>query len=96
LYLTKDNQIAPEKIIRDRAGKETGIMLPNAKKETKESSLHIDENNENPVNDPLSVFSTEMPSPWKEFNPQLKQTRIFIDYFFNGFSSLYSLWSYGS
>jgi hypothetical protein len=27
-----------------------------------------------------------MPSPWKEFNPQLKQTRIFIDHFFNGFS----------
>jgi hypothetical protein len=25
-------------------------------------------------------------SPWKEFNPQLKQTRIFIDHFFNGFS----------
>jgi len=27
-----------------------------------------------------------MSSPWKEFNPQLKQTRIFIDHFFNGFS----------
>jgi DNA-directed RNA polymerase specialized sigma24 family protein len=27
-----------------------------------------------------------MPFPWKEFNPKLKQTRIFIDHFFNGFS----------
>jgi hypothetical protein len=26
------------------------------------------------------------PSTWKEFNPQLKQTRIFMDHFFNGFS----------
>jgi len=39
---------------------------------------------------------TEMPSPWKEFNPQLKKTRVFIDHFFNGFSSLCGLWPYGS
>jgi hypothetical protein len=86
LYLMKDNQIAPEKIIRDRTGKQTGIMLPNAKKETRESSLHTDENNGTLANYCLSAFSTETPSPWKEFNPQLKQTRIFIDHFFNGFS----------
>ena len=38
------------------------------------------------TDEPIDVFTTEAESPFAGFNPDLKQTGIFIDRFFNKWS----------
>ncbi len=84
LYLAQDNLTVFEKTGVGENGEEITIIFAQSKKFIRESELpQISDKTDGPID---SVFTTEAESPFAGFNPDLKQTGIFIDRFFNKWS----------
>ena len=82
LYLAQDNLAVFEKTAIGENGEEITIIFARSR-ETPESMLpQISDK----TDEPIDVFTTEAESPFAGFNPDLKQTGIFIDRFFNKWS----------
>ena len=84
LHLAQDNMAVFEKTGVGENGEEITIIFAQSKKFIRESELpRISDKTDEPVDSP---FTTEAESPFAGFNPDLKQTGIFIDRFFHGWS----------
>jgi hypothetical protein len=82
LYLAQDNLTVFEKTGIGENGEEITIIFARSR-EIPESMLpQISDKTE----EPIDVFTTEAESPFAGFNPELKQTGVFIDRFFNKWS----------
>jgi hypothetical protein len=82
LYLAQDNLTVFEKTGIGENGEEITIIFARSR-EIPESMLpQISDKTE----EPIDVFTTEADSPFAGFNPDLKQTGVFIDRFFNKWS----------
>ncbi len=66
---------------------ETGSIIYARSREIPETGLRQKFAGE-PARRPLEVFSTENENAFADFNPQLKQTGVFIDRFFILFAQL--------
>jgi hypothetical protein len=83
LYLAQDNLAVFEKTGIGENGEEITIIFARSR-EIRESELpRISHKTNEPIDSP---FTTEADSPFANFNPDLKQTGIFIDRFFNKWS----------
>jgi hypothetical protein len=83
LYLAQDNLAVYEKTAVGKDGKKITIVFAHGR-EIQESALApVSDKTDDPVDSP---FTTETESPFASFNPSLKQTGIFIDRFFHGWS----------
>jgi hypothetical protein len=83
LFLAQDNLAVYEKTAVGKDGKKITIVFAHGR-EIQESALPpISAKTDEPVDSP---FTTETESPFASFNPSLKQTRVFIDRFFHGWS----------
>ena len=78
LYLAKGNLALYERTFRDAGGRLVTVIHTNAgryDKEVRQSSMKKSDRAE----DKFTTFSTEAENPFVHFNPELKQTGIFID-----------------
>jgi hypothetical protein len=83
LYLAQDNLTVFEKTGIGENGEEITIIFAQSDKFIRESELPQVSGK---TGEPIEVFTTEAESPFAGFNPDLKQTGIFIDRFFNKWS----------
>jgi hypothetical protein len=83
VYLAQDNLAIFEKTGVGENGEEITIIFAQSKKFIRECELPRISSN---TDEPVDVFTTEAESPFAGFNPDLKQTGIFIDRFFYGWS----------
>jgi hypothetical protein len=80
LYIAQENLTVFEKTGIGENGEEITIIFAQSKNFIRESELpQVSDKTE----EPIEVFTTEADSPFASFNPDLKQTGIFIDRFFN-------------
>jgi len=85
-YLAEDNLSVFEKSFTNREGKSVSIIFARSR-EIPESDLpQVFEDTGIPADKPQRVFSTESENPFAGFDPEHKQTGLFVDRFFNGFS----------
>jgi hypothetical protein len=83
LYLAQDNLCVFEKTGIGENGEEISIIFARSR-EIPESMLpQVSDKTDEPIDSP---FTTEADSPFADFKPDLKQTGIFIDRFFNKWS----------
>jgi hypothetical protein len=82
LYLAQDNLTVFEKTGVGENGEEITIIFARSR-EIPESMLPKISDK---TDEPIDVFTTEADSPFAGFNPDLKQTGVFIDRFFNKWS----------
>jgi hypothetical protein len=85
LYLAEDNLTVYEKTATLKTGERVSIVFARSR-ETQQSSLSIGVDKRGDVrlsNKEAEAFSTDNENPFAGFNPQLKQTGIFIDRFFH-------------
>ncbi len=82
LYLAEDNLAVFEKTAIGKNGKEVTIIFARSREVSECMIPRISSETDKPVD----VFTTEGDSPFAGFNPSLKQTGIFIDRFFHGWS----------
>ncbi len=83
IYLAQDNLAVYEKTAVGKDGKKITIVFAHGR-EIQESALPpVSDKTDEAIDSP---FSTESESPFASFNPSLKQTGIFIDRFFHGWS----------
>ncbi len=82
-YISQDGLAVYEKTAIGENGEEISIIFARSR-EIPESALpQISGENDDPIDSP---FTTEADSPFASFKPDLKQTGIFIDRFFNKWS----------
>jgi hypothetical protein len=88
LYLKENNLTVFEKTAINSKGEKVTILFARSR-EMQQSmlSIGVDESGDPRLsNKEQQAFSTENATPFKSFEPKLKQTGIFIDRFFNNFS----------
>lgn len=78
-YLSQDNLSVFENSYTDKNGQKVSIVFSRSREMAFSGLTDIDIDS-----DP--AFSTDSESPFSSFNPNLKQTGVFVDRFFNGFS----------
>ncbi|HEC61672.1 MAG TPA: hypothetical protein ENI27_05395 [bacterium] len=81
LYLSENNLSVYEKTTKRKNGESVSIIYARSR-ELPETGL-MQKFTGKPARRSQEVFSTENENPFASFNPQLKQTGVFIDRFFN-------------
>jgi hypothetical protein len=83
-FLAKDNLSVFEKTVTKENGETISIIFARSR-EIPETALNQKYTGE-PARKSLEIFSTENENPFASFKPNLKQTGIFVDRFFQNFS----------
>ena len=85
-YLSYQNRAVFEKSFTNEEGQKISIIYSRPKEFNLSSFQREGDGEKNRVNKIEQAFSTENASPFAHFEPDLKQTRLFIDRFFHKFT----------
>ena len=86
VYLARDNLSVYEKTATNEKGQTVTLLFARSR-EIPESALPMTfEDSGIPADMSQRTFNTDAESPFASFNPKLKQTGVFLDRFFHGFT----------